>query len=71
MRAGAMGLMHMRPVANSMANAENLTWALVLAPLAGLAAGFTKLFGKKQRDVPLAEIKRKILDKLDKKDGAS
>jgi formate dehydrogenase iron-sulfur subunit len=70
MRAGAMGLMHMRPVANSMSNAENLTWALVLAPLAGLAAGFTKLLGRKQSDVPSGD-QRKILDKLDKKDGAS
>jgi len=55
LRAGASGLMHMHPVANSMENAENLTLALVLAPLAGLAAGFTKLFGKKRGAPPAGQ----------------
>ncbi|MCB2228087.1 MAG: 4Fe-4S dicluster domain-containing protein [Desulfarculaceae bacterium] len=39
----------MGPVADVMAKADNLSLALVLAPLAGLAAGFTRLFGKKLR----------------------
>ena len=46
-KAGFAGRPPMGPVANTMDGAENLTAALVLAPLAGLAAGFTKLFGKK------------------------
>jgi formate dehydrogenase iron-sulfur subunit len=69
-KAGAGGLMHLNPVANSMASEENLTWALVLAPIAGLAAGFTKLFGKKQPDVR-SEKTRKNWTNVDKKDGDS
>jgi len=47
-KAGFAGRPPMGPVNNTMESAENLTAALVLAPLAGLAAGFTRLFGKKQ-----------------------
>lgn len=39
------GRPHMGPTANSMESAENLTLALAIAPLAGLAAGLGKLFG--------------------------
>jgi hypothetical protein len=39
----------MGPVGDTMASAENFSLALVLAPLAGLAAGFTRLFGKKAK----------------------
>lgn len=46
-KAGFAGRPPMKPVGNSMESAENLTTALVLAPLAGLAAGFTRIFGKK------------------------
>ncbi len=54
-RIAFSGLLHMHPVKNSMARAENLTLALVLAPLAGLAAGFTKLFGQKRQADPPAD----------------
>ncbi|MCF8043584.1 MAG: 4Fe-4S ferredoxin, partial [Desulfarculaceae bacterium] len=55
-KKGYAGRPPMHPVANSMESAENLTTALVLAPLAGLAAGFTKLFGKKPpQDQPPSE----------------
>ncbi len=70
MKAGARGLMHMGPVANSMASEENLTWALVLAPLAGLAAGFTKLFGKKQQGVQEKNTPENWTNQ-DKEEGAS
>lgn len=46
-RRGFMGRPPMGPVADTMASAENLSKALLLAPVIGLAAGFTKLFGKK------------------------
>eukprot|EP01022_Parablepharisma_sp_SALTPOND_P027138 TRINITY_DN6584_c0_g2_i1.p1 TRINITY_DN6584_c0_g2~~TRINITY_DN6584_c0_g2_i1.p1 ORF type:complete len:293 (+),score=103.41 TRINITY_DN6584_c0_g2_i1:2-880(+) len=39
----------MGPVGNTMDSAENLSLALVLAPVAGLAAGFTRLFGRKNQ----------------------
>ncbi len=58
--------MHMQPVANSMGHAENLTLALVLAPLAGLAAGFTRFFGKKRPDINQVENRTTV----DNKDGA-
>ncbi|RJX29572.1 MAG: hypothetical protein C4525_14370, partial [Desulfarculus sp.] len=48
LRAGMGGRPLMGPVDNTMASAENLTKALFLAPLAGLAAGFTRLFGSKK-----------------------
>lgn len=48
LRAGQAGRPLMGPVKDTMASAENLTKALVLAPLAGLAAGFTRLFGSKK-----------------------
>ena len=35
----------MKPVENSMANAENLTVALMVAPVAGAAAAFHKVRG--------------------------
>jgi formate dehydrogenase iron-sulfur subunit len=70
MKAGAGGLMHMNPVANSMASEENLTWALVLAPLAGLAAGFTKLFGKRRENIQ-PEKTPDSWTSTDDKDGAS
>jgi Fe-S-cluster-containing dehydrogenase component len=41
-----LGRPHMHPVANSMSNEENLGKAILLAPVAGLAAGFLKLFSK-------------------------
>ena len=40
-----MGRPHLHRVGNSMANEENLGKAVLLAPIAGLAAGFLKLFG--------------------------
>jgi Fe-S-cluster-containing dehydrogenase component len=43
---GNLGRPHMKRVANSMENPENLGWALLLAPVAGLAAGFNRLFAK-------------------------
>ena len=42
---GQRGRPHMHRVGDSMASAENLSLALVVAPLAGVAAGFLKLFG--------------------------
>jgi formate dehydrogenase iron-sulfur subunit len=66
MGRGARGLMHMNPVKNSMESAENLTTALVLAPIAGLAAGFTRLFGKR----PLSGAPEETRTTVDNKDGA-
>lgn len=43
-----LGRPAMGPVDNSMASEENMASALVIAPIAGLAAGFIKLFGGKQ-----------------------
>lgn len=43
-----LGRPSMGPEANSMANEEKLGSALLIAPIAGLAAGFIKLFGSKQ-----------------------
>ncbi|KIX15266.1 4Fe-4S dicluster domain-containing protein [Dethiosulfatarculus sandiegensis] len=43
---GNLGRPHMKRVENSMENPENLGWALLLAPVAGLAAGFNKIFAK-------------------------
>jgi Fe-S-cluster-containing dehydrogenase component len=48
-RRGFAGRPPMGPVGDTMASAENFSLALVLAPLAGLAAGFTRLFGKKAK----------------------
>ena len=41
---GGRGRPHMDRVANSMENEENLVWALLLAPVAGLAAGVGKFY---------------------------
>ncbi len=46
MKKSNLGRPHMHRVADAMANAENLTYALALAPVAGVVAGFTKLFSK-------------------------
>ncbi|MCF8033309.1 MAG: 4Fe-4S dicluster domain-containing protein [Desulfarculaceae bacterium] len=46
-KRGFGGRPPMGPVEDVMAKADNLSLALVLAPVAGLAAGFTRLFGKK------------------------
>jgi Fe-S-cluster-containing dehydrogenase component len=46
---GNAGRPHMGPAADAMADTENLTKALFLAPLAGLAAGLVKLFGSKAK----------------------
>lgn len=68
--AGSRGLMHLEPAGNSMERAENLTLALVLAPLAGLVAGFTKFFGKKRGPVE-PEKTPKNWTNIDKTDGES
>lgn len=39
LRKGNQGRPHMNPAADSMASEENLAWAVLLAPLAGAAAG--------------------------------
>ncbi|MGD9124387.1 MAG: 4Fe-4S dicluster domain-containing protein [Desulfarculaceae bacterium] len=49
---GLRGRPHMGPVANTMASSQNLTWALVLAPVAGLAGGLAKLFSKTKKVLP-------------------
>jgi len=54
-RRGFAGRPPMGPVGNTMDSAENLSLALVLAPLAGLAAGFTRLFGRKIKSDDSAE----------------
>ncbi len=43
-----LGRPAMGPVGNSMASEENMTAAVLLAPVAGLAAGFLKVFGSKR-----------------------
>lgn len=45
----------MGPVANSMQSEENLTLALVLAPVAGATAGITRLFSKVKKALPEQE----------------
>jgi len=51
--ASAPGQPHLAPVEDSMAKAENLTWAVLAAPLAGIAAGVltgaTSLSTKEER----------------------
>jgi formate dehydrogenase iron-sulfur subunit len=42
-RKGDHGRPHMNMAANSMASEENLAWAVLLAPMAGAAAGITRL----------------------------
>ena len=49
---GDQGLPHMKPVGATMASAENLTYALAIAPVAGLAAGLGKLFSKAKKALP-------------------
>ena len=58
-RKSNRGRPHMGRVANSMENEENLAWALLLAPVAGVAAGVGKLYsgvkkaaGQKGQDGP-------------------
>ncbi|MBI4800059.1 MAG: 4Fe-4S dicluster domain-containing protein [Desulfarculus sp.] len=47
--AGNLGRPHMGPVKDSMADAKNLTLALAVAPLAGLAAGLGRFFSKTRK----------------------
>jgi Fe-S-cluster-containing dehydrogenase component len=43
------GKPHLKPVEDSMAHADNLAKAMVIAPFAGIAAAFLKTFGKQRK----------------------
>ncbi len=62
-RLAQAGRPPMGPVANSMENPENLTLALAIAPVAGLAAGLGRLFGGARKLGRALEARRQDADK--------
>jgi hypothetical protein len=50
------GKPHLKPVEDSMAHADNLAKAMLIAPFAGVAAAFLKTFGSQRKQDPGKEM---------------